>query len=139
MKLDRFRGAPETPLLPLTAMIDVLFLMIIFLVLGANFDSVVTVELPEARGGAVQDKMLRVELPATGGLVLEGRLLDSALAVGALRARQPQSILLLPDRELSVDRLFHWYDLLGKALDVPVSVGVNPPPAASAPSVRSVP
>lgn len=129
MKLDRFRGQPETPLLPLTAMIDVLFLMIIFLVLGANFDSVVSVELPEARGGAVGENMLRVELPLTGGLMLEGRLLKEGRAVEALRRRAPRSVLLLPHRELSVERLFHWYDLLGRALDVPVSVGVNPPTA----------
>lgn len=129
MKLDRFRGQPETPLLPLTAMIDVLFLMIIFLVLGANFDSVVSVELPEARGGAVGENMLRVELPLTGGLMLEGRLLKEGRAVEALRRRAPRSVLLLPHRKLSVERLFHWYDLLGRALDVPVSVGVNPPTA----------
>ena len=127
MKLDRFRAKGEAPLLPLTAMIDVLFLMIIFLVLGANFDSVVSVELPEARGGAVQDEVLRVELPVTGGLLLEGRLMDAGQAVRALSRRAPQSILLLPHRELSVEKLFQWYDLLGKALDVPVSVGVKPP------------
>lgn len=129
MKLDRFRAQAEAPLLPLTAMIDVLFLMIIFLVLGANFDTVVSVELPEARGGAVGDEVLRVELPATGGLLLEGRLLDAGQAVQALGRRAPKSILLLPHRKLSVEELFRWYDLLGKALEVPVSVGVKPPRA----------
>ena len=129
MKLDRFRPKAEAPLLPLTAMIDVLFLMIIFLVLGANFDSVVSVELPEARGGAVRDEVLRVVLPATGGLLLEGRLLNAGQAVKSLSRLAPQSILLLPHRELSVEKLFQWYDLLGKALDVPVSVGVKPPSA----------
>ena len=127
MKLDRFRDESATPLLPLTAMIDVLFLMIIFLVLGANFDSVVSVELPEARGGPVAERVLRVELPVSGGLMLEGQTLDDVQALQALRSRAPRSILLLPHRELSVDRLFHWYDLLGKALDVPVAVGVRPP------------
>ena len=132
MKLDRFRGEPETPLFPLTAMIDVLFLMIIFLVLGANFDSVVSVELPQASGGGVGDAVIRVELPSGGGLRLNGglmddRLLDEKAAVQALRRLSPQSILLLPHRDLSVNELFRWYDLLGKALDVPVSVGVRPP------------
>ncbi len=127
MKLDRFRDESATPLLPLTAMIDVLFLMIIFLVLGASFDSVVSVELPEARGGPPRDQVLRVELPASGGLMLGGRRLNDEQAVRILRSRAPRSILLLPHRELSVERLFHWYDLLGKGLDVPVAVGVRHP------------
>ena len=38
MKLDRFRREEPPLALPMPAIIDVLFLMIIFLVLGANFD-----------------------------------------------------------------------------------------------------
>ncbi len=129
MRLDRFRDAPETPAFPLTAMIDVLFLMVIFLVLGANFDPVASVELPEARGGAAGPAMLRVELNAQGALLLEGRALEPAEALQALRPLAPRSILLLPDRRLSVERLFRWYDLLAGELRVPVSVGVLPPSA----------
>ena len=127
MKLDRFRMEPESPFFSLTAMIDVLFLMIIVLVLGANFDSVVSVELPEARGGKVGDGLIRLELPADGGALLGGRRMDEQQTVSALRRRLPRSVLLLPDRRLSVDALFRWYDLLGHELGVPVSVGVSAP------------
>jgi biopolymer transport protein ExbD len=127
MKLDRFREPPETPSFPLTAMIDVLFLMVIFLVLGANFDPVASVKLPEARGGAVGPAMLRVELTADGNLLFEGQSFGPEAALKSLRAIAPRSILLLPDRRLSVERLFRWYDLLAGELEVPVSVGVLPP------------
>ncbi len=127
MKLDRFRVEPESPFFSLTAMIDVLFLMIIFLVLGANFDSVASVELPASRGGKAAEGMIRVELPADGGALLDGRPMDERQTVSALRRRSPRAVLLLPDRRLSVDALFRWYDLLGRELGVPVSVGVNPP------------
>ncbi len=129
MRLDRFRALDETPSFPLTAMIDVLFLMIIFLVLGANFDSTVSVELPRARGSEPRGAALRVELPVDGSLLLDGARLSPAQAVQALRALAPRSILLLPDRRLSVGGLLRWYDLLGGALRVPVSVGVQPPSA----------
>ena len=127
MKLDRFREAGETPHFPLTAMIDVLFLMIIFLVLGANFDPVATVDLPRAFGGAPAPATLRVELAADGTLLYKGRRLGSAAALEVLRPLRPRSILLLPEKRLSVEELFRWYDLLGKELGVPVAVGVLPP------------
>ena len=144
MKLDRFRDPAETPHFPLTAMIDVLFLMIIFLVMGANFDSTAAVELPEARGGAPMPGMLRVELAQDGALLFQGRRLQPGEALQALRPLAPRSILLLPDRRLSVERLFRWYDLLGGGLGVPVSVGVLPPSAqqehpVAAPGARIAP
>ncbi len=129
MKLDRFREAQAAPVFPLTAMIDVLFLMIIFLVLGANFDPVATVNLPEAQGGPTAPGVLRVELDADGRLIHENRRLGTGQALQLLRPLAPRSILLLPDRRLSVEHLFRWYDLLISELGVPVSVGVLPPSA----------
>ena len=129
MKLDRFREAPGAPFFSITAMIDVLFLMIIFLVLGANFDSTVSVELPRAGGAEPRRGALRVELPADGTLLLGGARLGPSQAVPALRALAPRSILLLPDRRLTVEGLLRWYDLLGQSLRVPVSVGVQRPSA----------
>ena len=128
MKLDRFRESSENPLFSLTAMIDVLFLMIIFLVLGANFDPVLSVDLPEAVGGAVKDTVVRVEIRVDGRLILDGRVLPSNEELEILRSRSPRSILLLPDRRLEVDKLFRWFDSLRRKLGIQVSVGVLPPP-----------
>ncbi len=129
MKLDRFRDTAEAPLFPLTAMIDVLFLMIIFLVLGANFDPVASVDLPESRGGLVEQAVLRVEIRADDSLLLQGRAMAPDEALDELRLLAPRSVLLLPDRKLEVGRLFRWYDRISRSLDVPVSVGVRPPSA----------
>ncbi len=127
MKLDRFRTPSEAPLFSLTAMIDVLFLMIICLVMGANFDPVASVTLPESSGGPLAEGTLRIELRADGVLLLAGRPLALQETLELLRRRNPRSVLLLPDRKLDVGSLFRLYDQLGRELDVPISVGVLPP------------
>ncbi len=127
MNLERFREPPGVPFFSVTAMIDVLFLMIIFLVLGANFDSTLSVELPRAGGAQPRGAPLRVQLTVDGSLLLSGARLAPGAALPALRALAPRSVLLLPDRRLSVEALLGWYDLLGRELDVPIAVGVRPP------------
>ena len=64
MNLDRFREEPSPPFFPLMALIDILFLMIIFLVLGASFDSVATVSFHE-----VADDMASISKEATSAVV----------------------------------------------------------------------
>ena len=128
MKLDRFRRGIETPGLSLTAMVDVLFLMIIFLVLGANFEQLETVNLPEARGRATEGHaVLSLELRHDGALLLQGEPLSRQAAPATVRTRNPAEILILPDKNARVEDLFFWYDLLLRALDIPVRIGVRPP------------
>ena len=127
MKLDRFRDQEEAPLFPFAAMIDVLFLMIIFLVLGANFDSVQSVTLPSGRGALEREARVRVELLADGGLLLGGAVLSAEELIERLKRQSPSSVLLLPDRNVSVGRLFGLYERLESELAVPVRVGVQPP------------
>jgi len=127
MRLDHFKQVEDSPSVPLAAMIDVLFLMIIFLVLGANFDPVASVQLPQASGGAVSEGVLRLELRADGLLWLEGQPLGEEKIESILRQRTPRSVLLLPDGGLNVETLFRWYDRLSGATGLPVSVGVRPP------------
>ena len=131
MKLERFRRAPEAPALSLTAMIDVLFLMIIFLVLGANFEQVASVALPKAHGDpSAAPGALTLVLRGDGVLLLEGVPLPAGEAVARLRVRGASSLLILPERSGRVDDLFRWVDLLQLGLGIPVRVGVQPPPAA---------
>lgn len=127
MKLDRFRDQEEAPLFPFAAMIDVLFLMIIFLVLGANFDSVQSLTLPSGRGAPERESPVRVELLADGGLLLGGAALSAEEVIARLKRQPPSSVLLLPDRNVSVGRLFGLYERLESELAVPVRVGVQPP------------
>lgn len=139
MRLDRFREAEGAPLVPLTPLVDVLFLLIIFLVLGANFDQVETVRLPRARGevAAATAPVLRLALRADGTLwPADGPPgsagpgngpLDAAALRALVRARAPERVLLLPDERAPVGPLLRWHDLIGRELGVPVQVGVRPP------------
>ncbi len=127
MKLDSFRSSPEMTLFSLTAMIDVLFLMIIFLVLGANFESSESVTLPEAHGQPTQESAARLVLRPGGLLFLEGRQISPGRVIATLKDRLPKSVLLLPDRKVQVGRLFRLYNRLESQLGIPVRVGVRPP------------
>ena len=127
MRLDRFRDPAEAPPFPFAAMIDVLFLMIIFLVLGANFDSVQSVTLPSGKGAPEREAPARVELLADGGLLLGGAALSAEEVIERLKRQPSSSVLLLPDRNVSVGRLFALYGRLEAELAVPVRVGVLPP------------
>lgn len=128
MKLDRFRRPMGTPTLSLTAMIDVLFLMIMFLVLGANFEQLETVDLPEAHGRSPRGStVLHLSLRPDGDLLLRKDPLPREGAPAILRAESPAEILILPDRSARVEDLFFWYDLLLQELTVPIRIGVRPP------------
>ena len=130
MKLERFRQEESGVGLPLSAMIDVLFLMVIFLVLAANFDTIDTVRLPEGRGKPTQaaEGMLRLELRQDGSLVLEGEVLAAERVIPRLKEKNPASVLILRDERGAIAPLFRWVHRLREALDVPVQVGVRPPP-----------
>lgn len=128
MKLDRFQDPDEVPFVPIVALVDVLFFVIIFLVLGASFQAVETQDLPRARGqGAASKAALAVELRADGRLVLDGQPLTAADAVARLKPRAAKGVLLLPDPRADVGSLLRWVDLLQRGLGVPVRVGVEAP------------
>jgi len=124
----RFRNGGAHTLLPLTAMVDVLFLLIIFLVLGADFDTLETVRLPQAHGEARQPRQgeVTVQLAADGVVLVDGKAVPAPEVLATLRGRNPARILLLPDEAARVGGLFQWYEKLGSELGVPVLVGVRP-------------
>lgn len=127
MRFDRLRREESPPTFPLTALVDVLFLMITFLVLGARFDTVDTVRLPESGAGvpAQQEAGVTVVLRENGDLWLGDAPLAPEQAVSRLRALHPGTVLLLPDERADVGALFRWHDRLRQGLDVPVQVGVR--------------
>ena len=129
MRLDRLRESDDSLPIPLTPLVDVLFLLIIFLVLGANFDQVETVRLPQARGEAPADAaaVLRLEL-RTDGELWHGTTPLSVEALDALvLAQRPARVLLLPDERAPVGPLLRWHDRIGREMGLPVQVGVQPP------------
>jgi biopolymer transport protein ExbD len=128
VKLDRFQEQDDVPFVPIVALVDVLFFVIIFLVLGASFDTVETQNLAQARGqGAASADALSVELRGDGQLVLDGRVLAEGGAVSELRPLSRHGIVLLPDTHAEVGSLLRWVDVLQRELGVPVRVGVRAP------------
>src|SRR5579862_1744873 len=121
MKLDRFQEADEVPFVPIVALVDVLFFVIIFLVLGASFDTVDTQNLAQARGDAgAGSEAVSVELRADGQLAVDGRELAPEEAIAELRPRASHGIVLLPDAHAEVGSLLQWYERLQRELGVPV-------------------
>ena len=128
MRLDRFHEPEEAPFVPIVALVDVLFFVIIFLVLGASFDTVETQNLSQTHGQeAAAAEALSVELRGDGQLAVDGRVIPAGDAVAELRPRAGHGIVLLPDAHAEVGSLLRWYDVLQRELGVPVRVGVRAP------------
>ena len=71
----------EAPEINLTALIDVVFLLLIFFMVSTTFEwrSELSIELPEASapGSTQDDAVVDVTIDAGGGVHVEGRRLDS--------------------------------------------------------------
>jgi biopolymer transport protein ExbD len=103
---SRRRPMPE---LNLSAMMDIAFILVIFIVLGATFQRVrvVDVELPSADAKAdPNDEALVITVPREGPLRLGTRELTDAELPAALQAERVRhdAVLLLADRDAAVQR-----------------------------------
>ena len=87
----RFRATlPDSPEINLTALIDVVFLLLIFFMVTTTFEwrSELSVELPKASAqeDARHDAVVAVVIDAAGQVHVEGRRLDDARAPALRRA-----------------------------------------------------
>ena len=103
---SRKRPMPE---LNLSAMMDIAFILVIFIVLGATFQRVrvVDVELPSADAKADPDNEgLVVTVPKQGPVKFGTREVSDADLPAALQEarRSHEAILLLADRDAAVQR-----------------------------------
>ena len=85
----KFRtSSRDSPEVNLTALIDVVFLLLIFFMVSTTFEwrTELGIELPEAsaRESARDDPVVDVVIDAAGGIEVEGRRLDD-LTTGSLR------------------------------------------------------
>jgi biopolymer transport protein ExbD len=97
------------PELNLSAMMDIAFILVIFIVLGANFQRVrvVDVDLPSADAKAdPNDEGLVVTVPKEGPVRFGERVVAEADLAAALRESRQQhdAIVLLADRDAAVQR-----------------------------------
>ena len=98
-----------TPVINLSALIDIAFILVIFIVLGATFQRVhvIDVDLPSANASASpDDEGLIVTVPVEGPVRFGQREVpDDEVPAALQQARQDHdSILLLADRATAVQR-----------------------------------
>ncbi len=106
--MDFTRQGSPRPRVNLSALIDVAFILVIFIVLTATYreDRDMSVALPETdRVPQNEVKGLTVTVRADGKVEVEGRVLERDQVFGALQALTDQhdSVLLLADREAAVE------------------------------------
>lgn len=106
--LDFTRSTPERPRVNLSALIDVAFILIIFIVLTATYreDRDMDVSLPQtSRVAQHEAKGLNVIVRADGRVEIEGSVYAREDVFSALEAltAEHDSVLLLADRQAAVE------------------------------------
>lgn len=99
----------QTPVVNLSALIDIAFILVIFIVLAANFDRLKNLEvtLPQAEADAdVEPESLRVVVPTEGPVRLEDKQVawNDVRQALAQRAERFTSVLLVADEQASMQR-----------------------------------
>ena len=120
------RREEEDYSLKLTALIDVVFLLLIFFMVSTafvDFTRQVDIELPESAGGAPtpKTKVYTIEINKEGGIFLDGRETDLLGLPGMLKAsgiNVKRSVLIRADKELN-------YGLAVEVMGVCKQVGIN--------------
>lgn len=86
MEFEGFRREPVT--VSLSALVDVVFILVIFVVLAASFDRIrgLDIDLPEGEGEPAESaRMLTVTVPKTGPILIEGEAVTEEALEDRLR------------------------------------------------------
>ncbi|SER58895.1 biopolymer transport protein ExbD [Nitrosomonas sp. Nm51] len=121
-----------TPNINLAALVDVVFILVIFIVLGANFHRIQTldVSIPVAEStGQADSRSLVITIPASGQLDLLGKKIDPENLKSALRAKVAdfESVLLVADQSAPVQRVVQILSDAQVAGFVSVSIATQEP------------
>jgi biopolymer transport protein ExbD len=73
----------------ITSLIDVIFMLVIFFMIGASFDKpAIALTLPKASSGTMQDRIfVTISIDSGGNIYFNGEEIESALAADVLSAR----------------------------------------------------
>jgi len=98
-----------TPTINLSALIDVAFILVIFIVLIANFHKIreLDISLPESETAGMADPTsLIITVPATGPFDVQGRTVEPEELRAVLKEMRPAftSVLLVADQAASIQR-----------------------------------
>ncbi|CAE6518501.1 Biopolymer transport protein ExbD [Nitrosomonas nitrosa] len=99
-----------TPTINLAALIDVVFILVIFIVLGANFHRIQTldVSIPEAESAnEAEIESLVITIPVTGAIEVAGEKVELSELRRELqsKASRYKTVLLVADRSVPVQRV----------------------------------
>ena len=99
-----------SPTINLTALIDCVFILVIFIVLGANFHRIQALEvsLPEAKSSGKADmESLVITIPVTGAIDVQGKKveLDELRDVLQPMVTRFETVLLVADQSAAVQRV----------------------------------
>lgn len=109
MKFESYQR--PRPSINLTALIDVLFILVVFVMLAANFEQVhvLDVSLPHAEASSqTAAGAVVVVVPASGPARIKGQAIADADLEAHLRAlgqgRENPALIMIADRHISLDR-----------------------------------
>ncbi|MCW5602699.1 biopolymer transporter ExbD [Nitrosomonas sp.] len=99
-----------TPTINLAALIDVVFILVIFIVLGANFHRIQTldVSIPEAESAnEAEIESLVITIPVTGAIEVAGEKVELSELRQELQSKvsRYKTVLLVADRSVPVQRV----------------------------------
>ncbi|MCO6433462.1 ExbD/TolR family protein [Nitrosomonas nitrosa] len=104
-----------TPTINLAALIDVVFILVIFIVLGANFHRIQTldVSIPEAESvNEAEIESLVITIPVTGAIEVAGEKVELSelrqelqSKASRYKASRYKTVLLVADRSVPVQRV----------------------------------
>lgn len=121
-----------TPNISLAALVDVVFILVIFIVLGANFHRIQTldVSIPVAESlGQADTRSLVITIPESGQLDILGEKIDPDNLKSELRAKVAdfESVLLVADQSTPVQRVIRILSDAQMAGFVSVSIATQEP------------
>lgn len=127
------RPQRREPTVNLSALIDVIFILMIFVILGANFDRLraLGIELPEGDATATAPpQTVTVVVPLEGPVRVDGVSVEVGALVKHLRRRREDASALVieADRGLPLQRAVDLLDAAREAGFLSVSVATRPRP-----------
>jgi biopolymer transport protein ExbD len=119
------------PSINISALIDVIFILMIFVILGANFDRLrsMGIELPQGDARAVAPpETVTVVVPVEGPVRIDGREVPASDVRAVLEARRAEAsaLVLEADKGLALQRAIDLLDAARAAGFTAVSVATRP-------------
>jgi len=125
------RPSRREPTINLSALIDIIFILMIFVILGAHFDRIraMGVDIPEGDAtGAKAPEVVTVQVPMQGPVLVDGVEVPATALIEHLRARRASvpALVLEADRGLALQRAIDLLDAARTAGFTSVSIATRP-------------